>query len=62
MPGKVSGIDLAGIVRRRWPGLPVLLATGYTERQVALPGVQILAKPYDIEQLVRVLAGLAGER
>ena len=58
MPGNVSGIDLAGVVQRRWPGLPVLLATGYTERRVALPGVQILAKPYDIEQLVRVLAGL----
>ncbi|KQQ86592.1 response regulator [Massilia sp. Leaf139] len=56
MPGQVSGIDLAGILRQRYPGLPVILATGYTEQQVALPDVQVLAKPYAIEQLVSVLS------
>lgn len=60
MPGAVSGIDLATIVRRRFPRLPVVLATGYTERQVALPGVQVLAKPYPIEKLVALLASAAG--
>lgn len=56
MPGQVSGIDLAGILRQRYPGLPVILATGYTEQQVALPDVQVLAKPYAIEQLVAILS------
>ncbi|SFD01132.1 hybrid sensor histidine kinase/response regulator [Massilia yuzhufengensis] len=56
MPGSVSGIDLAAIVRRRFPSLPVVLATGYTERQPALPGVQVLAKPYPLERLVTLLA------
>ena len=56
MPGQVSGIDLAGILRQRYPGLPVILATGYTEQQVAVPDVQVLAKPYAIEQLVAVLS------
>lgn len=60
MPGAVSGIDLATIVRQRFPRLPVVLATGYTERQVALPGVQVLAKPYPIEKLVTLLAAAAG--
>ncbi|MFK3739808.1 hybrid sensor histidine kinase/response regulator [Massilia sp. TN1-12] len=59
MPGKVSGIDLAGILRERRPGLPVVLATGYTDQRVAVPGVQVLAKPYEIDQLVDLLAGLA---
>lgn len=59
MPGSISGIDLAGIVRQRDPGLPVVLATGYTERQPAIPGVQVLAKPYPIERLVTLLAGAA---
>lgn len=59
MPGSVSGIDLAGIVRQRDPALPVVLATGYTERQPAIPGVQVLAKPYPIERLVTLLAGAA---
>jgi CheY-like chemotaxis protein len=47
-------------VRQRFPRLPVVLATGYTERQVALPGVQVLAKPYPIEKLVTLLASAAG--
>ena len=59
MPGKVSGIDLAGILRERRPNLPVVLATGYTDQRVAVPGVQVLAKPYEIDQLVDLLAGLA---
>ncbi|MFC0253761.1 hybrid sensor histidine kinase/response regulator [Massilia consociata] len=59
MPGTVSGIDLARIVRQRYPSLPVVLATGYTERQACLPGVQVLAKPYPIEKLVALLAGAA---
>jgi CheY-like chemotaxis protein len=58
MPGKISGIDLAGILRERRPGLPVLLATGYTDQRATVPGVQVLAKPYEIDQLVELLAGL----
>ena len=56
MPGQVSGIDLAGILKQRYPSLPVVLATGYTEQQIAVPGVQVLAKPYTIEQLVALLS------
>ncbi len=59
MPGQVSGIDLAGLLRERRPGLPVVLATGYTDQRVVVPGVQVLAKPYEIGQLVELLAGLA---
>jgi signal transduction histidine kinase/CheY-like chemotaxis protein len=58
MPGKISGIDLAGILRERRPGLPVVLATGYTDQRATVPGVQVLAKPYEIGQLVELLAGL----
>ncbi|GAB3461958.1 hypothetical protein GCM10027321_23160 [Massilia terrae] len=55
MPGTVGGIELAGIVRERFPGLRVVLASGYTERQAAIPGVRVLAKPYAIEQVVELL-------
>lgn len=58
MPGKISGIDLAGILRERRPGLPVVLATGYTDQRATVPGVQVLAKPYEIGQLVELLASL----
>jgi signal transduction histidine kinase/CheY-like chemotaxis protein len=59
MPGKVSGIDLATLLHERRPGLPVLLATGYTEQRAVVPGVQVLAKPYEIGQLVTQLGELA---
>ena len=62
MPGKVSGIDLAGLLRERRPGLPVVLATGYTEQRAVIPGVQVLAKPYEIDQLVELLANLSAAR
>ncbi|XYJ10140.1 response regulator [Telluria sp. B2] len=60
MPGQVSGVDLAGILMQRYPNLPVVLATGYTEQQIAVPGVQVLAKPYTIEQLVELLSRSTG--
>jgi signal transduction histidine kinase/CheY-like chemotaxis protein len=61
MPGKISGIDLAGILHERRPGLPVVLATGYTDQRATVPGVQVLAKPYEIGQLVALLSGLANK-
>jgi signal transduction histidine kinase len=59
MPGQISGIDLAGIVRQRFPALPVVLATGYTDQQVSIPGVQVLGKPYAIEKVVALLAEIS---
>jgi len=59
MPGKVSGIDLAALLHQRRPGLPVLLATGYTDQRADVPGVQVLAKPYEIGHLVSQLDALA---
>jgi CheY-like chemotaxis protein len=61
MPGKLSGIDLAGILRERRPGLPVVLATGYTDQRATVPGVQVLAKPYEIGQLAELLSSLANQ-
>jgi len=61
MPGKISGIDLAGILHERRPGLPVVLATGYTDQRASVPGVQVLAKPYEIGQLVELLSDLANQ-
>ena len=59
MPGKVSGVELAELLRERRPRLPVVLATGYTDQRATVPGVQVLAKPYEIAQLVELLSSLA---
>jgi PAS domain S-box-containing protein len=55
MPGKISGIDLADIVRTRFPQLKVVLATGYSERRVSSPDIRMLGKPYGIPELVNTL-------
>jgi two-component system NtrC family sensor kinase len=56
MPG-MSGIDLAGEIRRRHLDLPVVLASGYSQvlSQHGSSGYELLQKPYSIEQLARIL-------
>ncbi len=55
MPGMVSGIDLARWVQQHRPGLQVVLATGYSEQHLSLPGVPVLSKPYDIDVVMQIL-------
>jgi signal transduction histidine kinase/DNA-binding response OmpR family regulator len=51
MPG-MTGIQLAEIVRSKRPNLPVLLATGYTDRPTSkLANLPRLSKPYQQAQL-----------
>lgn len=55
MPGWLSGIDLAKAVRARLPQTRVVLATGYSEQRVSIPGVHLLGKPYDIGAALDIL-------
>ncbi|WP_052002929.1 ATP-binding protein [Microvirga sp. BSC39] len=65
MPGGMDGLDLARIVRERWPAIPILLATGYSdsvERAVG-EGFPILSKPYrssELERELRLMISQAG--
>jgi CheY-like chemotaxis protein len=57
MAGQMDGIALARIVRERHPGLPILLATGYSKAaDAAQTEFSILRKPYQITQLGRAIA------
>ena len=61
MPGELSGLDLAEELRRRYPHTGVVVATGYTERALQLPGVRALPKPYELQQAVDAInAAIAG--
>ena len=55
MPGALSGIDLAREIRSRYPAMAVVIATGYSDRAVQVPGVQALPKPYSLEQAIDAL-------
>jgi PAS domain S-box-containing protein len=61
MPGKLDGLGLARAIRLKHPGLPILLATGYSEAaQSAQMDFPILRKPYQIHELSRALSDLSG--
>ena len=55
MPGTLNGIDLARTVITRFPHIRIVLATGYSENRVSMPGVQVLGKPYDVAEVLRIL-------
>ena len=58
MPGGISGIELAHKVRGRFPELPILLTTGYSEEVTGSHGFPVLQKPYELESLAAALSKL----
>ena len=57
MPGGVNGLDLAREIRKRYPRLPIVLATGYAESAANLKDgeFRLLLKPYSLEALADAL-------
>ena len=57
MPGGMSGIELAREIRRRRPGLPIVLTTGYSETTAEMSNAEfrLLLKPYSLEALADAL-------
>lgn len=53
----MSGLELAHCIRGRYPGLPVLLTSGYSEilAKEGTFGLPLLRKPYSVESLSRAL-------
>lgn len=50
LPG-MSGKELADQVRQLRPALPILFASGYAENIDVPAGMQVIAKPFSIDQL-----------
>jgi two-component system NtrC family sensor kinase len=57
MPGGMNGLELAHAIRRLYPAMPVLLATGYSDsgRDAVQQGVVVLPKPFDLAGLEQAL-------
>ncbi len=55
MPGGISGLELARKVRDRFPELPILLTTGYSEHVAGSHGFPVLYKPYELDGLAGAL-------
>jgi PAS domain S-box-containing protein len=63
MPGGMNGFQLARTVQSEYPGVPVLLTTGFSgAAEVAqIRGIRIIPKPYDPEEVTSSLAKLIAE-
>ncbi len=68
MPGEVDGFALAQQVVARWPGVKVLLTSGFPEAKLndqlgALgPSARLLSKPYRKDELARTLRDILDTR
>jgi PAS domain S-box-containing protein len=63
MPGPIDGVGLAGEVQSRYPHLPVILTTGYSDAAHAAPAdLRILRKPFDADALRRFLQNMIETR
>jgi DNA-binding NtrC family response regulator len=51
LPGMGDGISLGEELKARWPDLPVVIMTGYTEREPP-PWAALITKPYQTDQLL----------
>jgi CheY-like chemotaxis protein len=58
MPGGISGIELARKVRERFPELPILLTTGYSEQVGGNHGFPVLQKPYEMDALASAIGNV----
>jgi signal transduction histidine kinase/CheY-like chemotaxis protein len=59
-----SGLEIAREIRKRYPGLPIVLMTGYSEAwpKGSPDGLPVLAKPFSSNELETVLQQVQGRR
>jgi two-component system, NtrC family, sensor kinase len=62
MPG-MSGLELGRLVRDHHPEIPVVLATGYSDKaaRAVEEGFLLLEKPYSLEAMQRSLTAVSGQ-
>ncbi len=61
MPGAINGLGLAEICRERFPEIPVLLTSGFSDAAQAADGrFDILRKPFELSALQRAIDQVIG--
>lgn len=61
MMPELDGVSLALKVSKEWPGLPIVLMTGYADQQARARNLsalvqEVIAKPFALEDLARIIA------
>jgi CheY-like chemotaxis protein len=67
MPGGMSGFDLAKQVRERFPGVRIILTSGYSaelmsQSDLSQLDLQVLRKPYRQAELARMFRAALADR
>lgn len=58
----MTGVQLAQAVQNEWPGMPVVLATGYSDLPPGSPDFPMIGKPFSEKELARTIAGVVSAR
>ena len=61
----VDGMQASNALREVWPGIPVVISSGYTGRESIEPLLEsgptlLLEKPYQVDDLMAALARVVG--
>jgi CheY-like chemotaxis protein len=58
MPGELTGIDLARLIRSERPDIHVILTTGYVDSDKTIEDIDLLYKPYRAADLAQKIQAL----
>ena len=66
MPGGMNGVEMAERIQKSKPGVPILLATGYTDKHLKdrireSSKLVCISKPYDIDRLPDVIHSMMNQ-
>jgi PAS domain S-box-containing protein len=65
LPGGITGYELARLAKARWPGVKIVLTSGFPENrmgdEIAGENIKLLGKPYRRQDIARVIGEILGE-
>jgi CheY-like chemotaxis protein len=64
MPGSMDGVALAGLVRNEWPGIHIILTSGYAPELLSARSVaedKVISKPYRQQAVLAAIRSLFQE-
>jgi len=60
MPGSMNGLTFARIVRRDYPGVPLLVTSGHLVRWDVEPDIKLVVKPYKQAEILGIIVAAIG--
>lgn len=62
MPGSLNGLQLAEILRDRYPDIPVILTSGYPPPMHVGIVQAFVPKPYDVTQTIALMSAMLAQK